>query len=107
RSKRGRIEMEHESYWKAAGLGALAGVRSVGAPAVVANTRARRDQGLITAPSLPPAWRGLLSLLAAGELVGDKLPFTPARTKPVSLLARVGSGALLGSLFARKGEAKV
>jgi len=38
----------------------------------------------------------LLLLMAAGELVADKLPMTPKRTMPASLIGRVGLGALCG-----------
>jgi len=38
--------------------------------------------------------RRLTSLMAVGELVGDKLSMTPARTSPPALAARVLSGAL-------------
>jgi uncharacterized membrane protein len=42
----------------------------------------------------------LLPLAAAGELVGDKLPVTPARTGPAPLLGRIGAGALAGAAVA-------
>jgi len=38
--------------------------------------------------------RRLMSLMAVGEIVGDKLPMTPARTSPPALAARAVSGAL-------------
>lgn len=41
----------------------------------------------------------ILSLLAAAELVADKLPHTPARTKAVGLTARVILGCLCGFLI--------
>jgi uncharacterized membrane protein len=39
----------------------------------------------------------LLTVLAAGELVGDKLPFTPARTAPPGLIARLIGGGVTGA----------
>ena len=39
----------------------------------------------------------LFGLFAAGELVGDKLPFLPARTAPGPLFGRIQFGALAGS----------
>ena len=36
----------------------------------------------------------ILTLLAVGELIADKLPNTPARTKPIGLSARVVTGCL-------------
>ncbi len=37
---------------------------------------------------------GIISLLAIGELVADKLPSTPNRTKPGPLVGRILTGAL-------------
>ena len=38
----------------------------------------------------------VLKLFGVGELIGDKLPFTPARTQAVGLIARCVSGSLAG-----------
>ena len=38
----------------------------------------------------------LLSVLALAELIFDKLPFTPNRTTPPALIARIATGALTG-----------
>ncbi len=46
-------------------------------------------------------------LLGAGELVGDKLPFTPPRTSAPALAGRIASGALCGSRAARPRGAAV
>jgi len=52
------------------------------------------------------AWTGRLwvaiaiTLLAVGELIGDKLPKTPSRTAPGPLLARLTLGGLGGSICA-------
>lgn len=40
--------------------------------------------------------------LALLELVGDKLPFTPLRTKPLPLAGRTLSGGLAGFTLARR-----
>ena len=40
--------------------------------------------------------RRAVVLLAAGELVGDKLPFTPSRLSPPGLTGRLASGAYAG-----------
>ena len=42
----------------------------------------------------------VFTLLAAGELIGDKLPKTPNRTAPFPLLARMGFGGLVGAIAA-------
>ena len=39
----------------------------------------------------------ILAALAATELVADKMPFTPDRTLPPSLMLRAASGALCGA----------
>ena len=39
----------------------------------------------------------MLQAVAAAELVADKLPFTPSRTKAISLIARAASGVIVGA----------
>ncbi len=81
----------------AAGIGVIAGLRSVTAPAA-ASWAARlgwihlAGTGLAFMGSLPAV--AILSLLAVGELVVDKLPTTPARTSPFPLSGRILLGAL-------------
>lgn len=65
---------------QAIGLGMVAGMRSLRLPALLA--RRRRS----TAAS-PLRW------MAAAELLADKAPFTPPRTRPVSVLGRMVAGA--------------
>ncbi len=50
---------------------------------------------------------GIVTLLALGELVGDKLPSTPARTAPPGLLARIATGALTGAAVASPSGATI
>ena len=42
----------------------------------------------------------VFSVLAVGELIGDKLPMTPSRIAVGPLLARVGFGGLVGAIAA-------
>ena len=42
----------------------------------------------------------VLTLLAAAELIADKLPQTPARTKPIGLLARMFTGCMCAAVIA-------
>jgi uncharacterized membrane protein len=42
----------------------------------------------------------VFTVLAVGELIGDKLPQTPNRTAPFPLLARMGFGGLVGAIAA-------
>ena len=47
-------------------------------------------------------WTGLAATLAAGEIVGDKLPFAPPRTQPVPLVGRALAGGLCGWMLANR-----
>jgi uncharacterized membrane protein len=49
----------------------------------------------------------IFTLLAVMELVGDKLPATPARTAPLGLSARVLMGGLCGATIAVAGGASI
>jgi uncharacterized membrane protein len=86
----------------ALGIGIVAGLRSLTAPAVVAWAA---HLGWINLHGTPLAFMGLawavgvFSILALVELVADKLPSTPSRTAPVGLSARIVTGALTGSCF--------
>ncbi len=44
-----------------------------------------------------PAAAYVLTVLMIGELIGDKLPRTPSRTKPGPFLGRIATGALAGA----------
>jgi uncharacterized membrane protein len=92
----------------AIGIGIVAGLRSLLAPAVVA-WAAHFD--LLNLNGSPLAFMGsrtavaIFSVLAIGELVADKLSKTPKRTTFAPLLARVLLGGLSGaSFFAAAGE---
>jgi|GEM_PF-227479 len=81
----------------ALGLGVLAGMRSMSAPALastwLARTPPRRKDRLSRTLARPWAPR-VLGLLAVGELIADKLPKTPARVAAVPLAGRMVAGAL-------------
>jgi uncharacterized membrane protein len=85
------------------GLGIVAGLRSMTPVAVVA--WAARLGRLELGPT-PLAWLGsglaawLFAAAAVGELVADKLPFTPDRTAPGPFVARLLTGALTGGALA-------
>jgi uncharacterized membrane protein len=42
----------------------------------------------------------IFSVLAVGELIGDKLPQTPSRISPFPLIARLAFGGLVGAIAA-------
>jgi uncharacterized membrane protein len=80
-------------------IGAVAGLRTMTAPAFVA-WAARL--GLLRLDGTPLSFLGLpvtawvFTVLAIGELVADKLPSTPARTRPGAFIGRIVSGAMSG-----------
>lgn len=87
-----------EVYAQAIGLGAVAGLRALMAPALLsykATMQAKKTDSRRNYLSSPKV-SALLGALAVGELIGDKLPGTPPRTAPVGLAARAASGAFVG-----------
>jgi uncharacterized membrane protein len=91
-------------------IGVVAGLRSLTAPAVV-SWGARLGWlhlentwlAFLGAPITPY----ILSVLAIGELISDKLPKTPSRKAPVGFAARIVTGALCGAALAAPSQALV
>jgi uncharacterized membrane protein len=79
------VSAESAGVRRAAVLGAVTGSRTFLAPAALA---LRGRLGKVAKFALPP--------LAAGELVGDKLPMAPPRVEGPGLVGRVVSGAFAG-----------
>ncbi|HKI43435.1 MAG: DUF4126 domain-containing protein [Mycobacterium sp.] len=83
-------------------IGIVAGLRSLTAPAVVAWAA---FLGWINLHGTWASWVAniitvlVLTVLAVGELVVDKLPKTPARTAPPSFVARIVLGAFAGAVI--------
>ena len=95
----------------AVGIGIVAGLRSLTAPAVVAWAA---HIGWLDLHSSRLAFMGstlavaIFSVLALGELIADKLPWMSKRTAPAPLLARFLTGGLCGaSLCAAAGQSLV
>lgn len=90
-------------YLKAAAIGIVAGMRSASAPALVSDHLARKGGNALDGSPLAwmasPTTATVTKVLAAGELVGDKLPFTPSRLAPGPLGGRMASGALCGAVL--------
>jgi uncharacterized membrane protein len=90
------------------GIGIVAGLRSLTAPAVVAWAA---YLGWIKLSASPLAFMGsvwavgLFTILALVEFVADQLPTTPARTAPVGLGARIVMGLLCGACLGIAGGA--
>jgi uncharacterized membrane protein len=82
------------------GIGIVAGLRSLLAPAIVAWAA---HIGWLNLHESPLAFMGstpavvIFTVIAIGELVGDKMPQTPRRTALPSLLARIVTGGLCGA----------
>ena len=91
-------------------IGVVAGLRSMTAPAAVAWAAHLGWINLHGSPLefMGSVWAvGILTLMAVGELVADKLPRTPSRTAPIGLGARVVTGALSGACLAIAGDASL
>ncbi|PYL20853.1 MAG: hypothetical protein DMF44_14130 [Verrucomicrobia bacterium] len=84
----------------ALGIGIVAGLRSLTAPAVVAWGA---HLSWLNLHGSPLAFMGsttavaIFSLFALGELVADKLPMIPKRTSPGPLIVRIITGGLCGA----------
>jgi len=84
----------------AVGIGAVAGLRTLTAPAVLAWAAKRRWIRLGNSPfatliSAKASKR--ITDFAVSELIADKLPFTPSRLNPGPFAARIVSGAVCGA----------
>jgi uncharacterized membrane protein len=84
----------------AVGIGVVAGLRALAAPAVLAWAAKRRWIRLGNSPfatiiSAKASKR--ITGLAVSELIADKLPFTPSRLKAGPLATRIVSGAVCGA----------
>jgi uncharacterized membrane protein len=81
-------------------IGAIAGLRSMTAPAAVswAAHLQRINLGNSALNFLSsPITVGILTLLMIGELINDKLPKTPSRKATVPFTGRIVTGALSGA----------
>src|SRR5258705_13528400 len=88
-------------------IGVIAGLRAMTAPAAV-SWAARL--GWIHLENSWLAFLGfaatpyIVSLLAIGEIVNDKLPKTPSRKAPPAFTARILSGAMCGAALGVAGD---
>lgn len=93
--------MVDRSMARVLGLGFVSGLRSMAGPALLARHLKENPPDEWPHPLLrlwgqdPGA--SLVQLFAGGEIVGDKLPFVPARTDPAPLAGRAASGAAVGA----------
>jgi uncharacterized membrane protein len=91
-------------------LGCICGLRSLMAPAVVcwaAHFGWLRFDGTRLAFLDKPALLAVITLLAVGELIADKLPKTPSRTAPLGLTARIVLGGASAAALAVSAQANL
>ena len=81
-------------------LGTMSGMRSMSAPALMAQRASNHPKGfkgtffsLLTNKNVAT----LAALMSLGEIVADKLPIIPTRIKPLPLLGRAQLGAFSGA----------
>ena len=90
-------------FWPVMGFATLAGMRSMSAPAFLSHYLSRQPADSLAGSPLrflqKPVTATLLKVVAASEMVADKLPAMPDRTAPPVLLGRLLSGALVGAAW--------
>jgi uncharacterized membrane protein len=86
------------------GLGAMTGMRTMMALALFSN-RAEEEKGKKDNPALNflarPQTVEILKVLAAGEVIMDKMPFAPDRTDALPLIGRLVMGGLVGAAVSK------
>lgn len=96
--------MNQRSFISALLLGVTAGLRTMTAPASLA--LAQQEPGARKIRLLgDPRTSRVLTYLALGELIFDKLPFAPSRIAPAGLSGRMLSGAMCGAAVAQEDQA--
>ena len=90
------------SYLPSLGIGAVAGMRAMTASAALSwAAPGWIGPSIFRAGHARPALA--TTLLALGEIIGDKLPFAPDRRIPPSLAARLAIGGAGGAALAGRG----
>jgi uncharacterized membrane protein len=90
-------------------LGFVAGLRSMLAPAVASWAACLNRLNVSQTPVVLMSYKItaiVFTILAAGELVADKLPMTPSRKQPLPFIIRIVTGSLglvLGAIGAVAG----
>ncbi|HOA22387.1 MAG TPA: hypothetical protein PK801_06210 [Aggregatilineales bacterium] len=101
--------VEQRTDPKLFGLSVISAMRGAAGPALLAQDFNRRKPPTLAGTQFDflasETTAGLLSMMAVGEMVLDKMPFAPARISPLPLAGRMASGALVGAaLSAEQGE---
>src|SRR5947209_3819975 len=88
------------NYACSAAIGAVSGLRSMTVPAILSQAD---DHHVIDIKRSPFSWLSshrtaqIAAILSGGELIADKLPFSPDRTGAPMLVARFIAGAICGA----------
>lgn len=95
------------AFPKALGLGVVAGLRSMLAPALLSRSASRGElRGIEETPFAAlasPRAAQILTLLAIGEAIADKTPVIPSRASMPVLIQRAATGAAVGgALYAAR-----
>ena len=86
-------------------MGALCGMRSIMPAALVSHRLEEQTHGEGNCCGLgTPAVTGVLTGLAALEVVGDKTPWIGPRISPVPLIGRASTGAWVGASLAKDAD---
>jgi len=88
--------MSQRSFTSALLFGVTAGLRTMTAPALLALAQQQPGGGKVWLLGSRRTSQ-VLTLLALGELVFDKLPFAPSRLSPGGLSGRLLAGAMCGA----------
>lgn len=91
------------------GLSVISAMRGMSGPALLAQDFSRRKPPTLAGTEFDfmtsDTTAGLMSMVAVGEMVFDKMPFAPPRISPPALAGRMASGALVGAaLSTERGE---
>jgi len=93
-------EIRHP-FWQVIGIGTLAGMRTSSAPAVTSQILSHHHSKRLEKSPLnfmqSKIVANTLTVLSLSEVVMDKLPSTPNRTRPAGVIFRGLSGALAGA----------
>ena len=88
-------------FWQALSLGILAGMRTTSAPVIANQILSKLPSKSLSNSSLKfmgSEKAGIaFKVFSIGELIGDKLPFTPNRIEPGGITGRCISGGLAGA----------
>ncbi|UII24431.1 DUF4126 family protein [Fulvivirga maritima] len=88
---------------KTIGLGAITGLRSMLGPALLCFYLNKQPQSFKRKALKLSSLQTVTTVMAVGELVGDKLPFAPDRISPTALAGRALMGALVGAVLFKEG----